>query len=76
MFADPPSIGAMTARVPTQTIDAAPGGAVPRSASLASCCFLAGKRVAVVHAFTKKTQQTPDKESKIARKRVKELQDA
>jgi len=37
-------------------------------------CFLLGRRVVVVHAFIKKTQQTPDKELKIARKRVKELQ--
>jgi phage-related protein len=37
-------------------------------------CFLVGRRVVVVHAFIKKTQQTPDKELKIARKRVKELQ--
>lgn len=39
-------------------------------------CFLVGKRVVVVHAFIKKTQQTPDKELKIARRRVQELQDA
>jgi phage-related protein len=39
-------------------------------------CFLAGRRVIVVHAFIKKTQQTPEKELKIARKRVKEIQDA
>ncbi len=37
-------------------------------------CFLVGKRVVVVHAFVKKTQQTPEKDLKIARKRVKELQ--
>jgi phage-related protein len=37
-------------------------------------CFLLGRRVVVVHAFIKKTQQTPDKELKIARKPVKELQ--
>jgi phage-related protein len=37
-------------------------------------CFLVGKRVVVVHAFIKKTQQTPDKDLKIARKRAKELQ--
>jgi phage-related protein len=37
-------------------------------------CFLVGRRVVVVHAFIKKTQQTPDKDLKIARKRVKELQ--
>jgi phage-related protein len=39
-------------------------------------CFLLGKRVVVVHAFIKKTQQTPDKELKVARNRVKELQHA
>jgi phage-related protein len=37
-------------------------------------CFLIGRRIVVVHAFVKKTQQTPDKELKLARKRVKELQ--
>jgi len=36
-------------------------------------CFLVGKRVFVVHAFIKKTQQTPDKELKLARKRMKEF---
>lgn len=36
--------------------------------------FLLGKRIVVVHAFIKKTQETPDKELKLARKRVKELQ--
>ena len=38
-------------------------------------CFLFGKRVVVLHAFIKKTQQTPDHELKLARKRLKELQD-
>ena len=37
-------------------------------------CFLVGKRIVVVHAFVKKTQQTPDKELKLARKRMKELE--
>jgi phage-related protein len=37
-------------------------------------CFILGKRIVVVHAFIKKTQETPDKELKLARKRVKELQ--
>jgi phage-related protein len=37
-------------------------------------CFLIGKRVVVLHAFVKKTQQTPDSELKIAPKRVKEVQ--
>jgi phage-related protein len=38
-------------------------------------CFLVGKRVVIVHAFVKKTRQTPDKELKLARKRAKELLD-
>ena len=37
-------------------------------------CFLLGRRIVVVHAFIKKTQETPDKELKLARKRAKELQ--
>jgi len=36
---------------------------------------MVGKRVTVLHAFIKKTQQTPDRELKLARKRLKELQD-
>lgn len=36
-------------------------------------CFLSGKCVIVLHAFIKKTQGTPDKDLKLARKRVKEL---
>ena len=38
-------------------------------------CFMVSKRVVVLHAFIKKTQQTPDRELKLARKRLKELQD-
>ncbi|HET7921677.1 MAG TPA: type II toxin-antitoxin system RelE/ParE family toxin [Gammaproteobacteria bacterium] len=37
-------------------------------------CFLLNKRIVVVHAFIKKSQETPDRELKLARKRVKELQ--
>jgi phage-related protein len=37
-------------------------------------CFLIGKRVVVLHAFVKKTQQTPERELRLARKRQKELQ--
>ncbi len=37
-------------------------------------CFPVGKRVVVLHAFIKKTQQTPDSELKLARKRLKEVQ--
>jgi phage-related protein len=38
-------------------------------------CFAVGKRIVVLHAFIKKTQQTPDRELKLARMRLKELQD-
>ncbi len=37
-------------------------------------CFLIGQRVVVLHAFIKKTQQTPEREMKLARKRMKEIQ--
>jgi phage-related protein len=36
-------------------------------------CFVVARRIVVVHAFIKKSQQTPDKELQLARKRVKEL---
>jgi len=36
-------------------------------------CFLVGKRVIVLHAFIKKSQETPDRELKLARKRMKEV---
>ena len=38
-------------------------------------CFLIGRRVVVLHAFVKKTPQTPDRDLKLARKRLKELID-
>ncbi|MDX5936849.1 type II toxin-antitoxin system RelE/ParE family toxin [Acidithiobacillus thiooxidans] len=37
-------------------------------------CFMMGQRIVVLHAFIKKTQQTPDHALKLARKRLKELQ--
>ena len=37
-------------------------------------CFVVGERVFVLHAFIKKTQETPDRELKLARRRLKELQ--
>lgn len=37
-------------------------------------CFVIGRRVVVLHAFAKKTQQTPDRELKLARRRQKELE--
>lgn len=39
-------------------------------------CFLVQKRIVILHAFVKKTQQTPDRELKLAPKRLKEFQDA
>ena len=36
-------------------------------------CFLVGQRVTVLHAFIKKSKQTPMAELKIARKRLKEV---
>jgi len=38
-------------------------------------CFMLGCRVVVLHAFIKKSQETPDRELRLARKRLKELQD-
>ena len=36
-------------------------------------CLLIGRRALVLHAFIKKSQQTPDRELKLARKRLKEV---
>ncbi len=36
-------------------------------------CFLVGKRVVILHGFIKKSQQTPDRELKLAKKRMKEI---
>lgn len=36
-------------------------------------CFLVGRRIVVLHAFVKKSQQTPERELKLARKRMKEV---
>ena len=38
-------------------------------------CFVLGKRITVLHAFIEKTQETPDRELRVARKRLKEAQD-
>jgi phage-related protein len=37
-------------------------------------CFVVGRRVVILHAFVKKTQETPEKELRIARRRMKEGQ--
>src|SRR5580765_1420396 len=36
-------------------------------------CFMLGKRITILHAFIKKTPQTPDRDLKLARSRLKEL---
>ena len=36
-------------------------------------CFVIGQHVVILHAFVKKTPETPEKELKIARKRMKEV---
>lgn len=37
-------------------------------------CTLVGRRVVILHGFIKKTEQTPTKELRIARQRLKEVQ--
>jgi phage-related protein len=37
-------------------------------------CFVIGQRVVILHSFVKKTQETPEQILKIARKRLKEVQ--
>ncbi len=37
-------------------------------------CFVINQRIIILHAFLKKTQETPEQELKIARKRLKEVQ--
>ena len=38
-------------------------------------CYLVGERVVVLHAFVKKTQATPERDLRIARRRMKEVRD-
>ena len=35
-------------------------------------CTMVGKQIVILHSFIKKTQETPDKELRIARRRLKE----
>jgi phage-related protein len=39
-------------------------------------CTMIGKRIMILHQFTKKTKKTPPKEVGIARRRMKEVKDA
>jgi phage-related protein len=38
-------------------------------------CYLVGERVIVLHAFAKKAQTTPEKDLRLARRRMKEVRD-
>jgi phage-related protein len=51
----------------------------PRAKSLAGrafYCFRINRRIVVLHSFIKKTPQTPKEDLAIARKRLKELENA
>jgi len=39
-------------------------------------CTMIGKKIVILHQFTKKTQKTPPKELALARQRMKEVKDA
>jgi phage-related protein len=39
-------------------------------------CTMIGKRIVILHQFTKKTQKTPPNELATARRRMKEIKDA
>ena len=39
-------------------------------------CTLIGRRIMMLHSFVKKSQKTPLRELKVARKRMKEVKDA
>ena len=45
----------------------------PEGIGRAVYCFLVGQRVVVLHAFVKKTQATPERDLKLARRRMKEV---
>jgi phage-related protein len=36
-------------------------------------CFVISQRIMILHAFIKKTQETPERELRLARKRMKEV---
>ncbi len=38
-------------------------------------CTIVGRRIVMLHQFVKKSEKTPKKETKIARKRMKEIKD-
>jgi len=38
-------------------------------------CFVVGQRMVILHAFIKKTEETPKQDLRIARRRMKEVRD-
>ncbi|MBI4558188.1 MAG: type II toxin-antitoxin system RelE/ParE family toxin [Candidatus Hydrogenedentes bacterium] len=42
----------------------------------ASYCFVVGQCIVILHGFVKKSQEIPERELQIARKRMKEVQNA
>ena len=46
----------------------------PEGIGRAFYCTMVGQQIVILHAFIKKTQETPDKELRTARKRLKEVQ--
>jgi phage-related protein len=38
-------------------------------------CFVVGHRIVILHAFVKKSQETPEQELRLAQKRMKEVRD-
>jgi phage-related protein len=45
----------------------------PEGIGRAFYCFVIHRRIVVLHAFTKKTQETPERELRLARNRMKEV---
>lgn len=45
----------------------------PEGIGRALYCYFDGQRIVMLHAFIKKTQETPGKELRLARKRLKEV---
>lgn len=44
--------------------------------SRAFYCTVVGREIVVLHSFIKKTQETPDRDLAVARKRLKEVRNA
>lgn len=45
----------------------------PEGIGRAFYCFVMNRRIVILHAFIKKAQETPEREVKLARKRMKEV---